>query len=300
MFFIVLLAVILIACAPEKETKAKRIADELKQQEQIEVQEIIEGEQPPIAEPIQEIEGEQPQLTQELENSETLETEQTPEMPAEPTDISEDERTAVYQFFDKFIKNVDSYQFTYNKHKYFVRDKKYKIHLTKPITIRNANINGKTYTMFHYDVVYLDRISQKAIAYCESIHEELGRQCGKLEIYDIPYLVSYKDYNIILPEDWFYIYLNEDTDKISKGKYTLRGRSVAQAIFDQESPTVEMSFDERTGLALRVDKKRTINEEEILVERFDYEDFAYNSVRDKDIIHRNKDEIPTSEVFYKR
>jgi len=106
--------------------------------------------------------------------------------------------------------------------------------------------------------------------------------------------VPFGEYDILLPEDWLMAYLNKEPAQIEENKYYIDGRAATYVKFE-EIPAVELNIDPGTGLVMRADKKSGSQ----LVERVDYEEISADRVRDVDVIHRTRSEIPTSETFYR-
>jgi hypothetical protein len=99
--------------------------------------------------------------------------------------------------------------------------------------------------------------------------------------------------NIALPHDWLFQYLEEEPDSLEANKYYVKGRASTTARFNTD-PIIELHIDPLTGLPMRVDTLKG----SVLVKRVDFEKLSANSVRDVDVTHRSRDEIPSSEAFY--
>lgn len=289
---IVAILLVLAACAQEttKDSKAKEIADQLKEQATEEQPETTT--QPETTSEIVEIE-EKPVEQPPAENTTTETKEEVKEEVKEET-ISTAKPTRMYKFLDKFAK-VTGYRFMYKGDRYFVKGTTYKIILNVPRTVKDVSFGDIKKNMFYYDTVYVDRANKNAIAYCEGQTSQLNRQCSQLEIFDLGYPVSFTEYDATLPEDWLFSYLDKEPAFLEENKYHLEGgRIVTLAKFD-EIPAVELNIDPATGIVMRADKRKG----DILVARYDYEEYAPNVVRDVDVMHRSKSDIPTSETFYK-
>jgi hypothetical protein len=281
--YLIILLLILAACAPQpKESTAKQLAEQLKEQ-------VAE---PPV--PVQEtVPATQPQPTE-------VAPETTPEAaPAQEVTATEEtvtppkERTKMYRFLDLFAK-LTGYQFTYKSNKYFVKGTTYKIILARPVSIREVSFGDVKKSLYYYDTVYVDRTAKTAIAYCEGHTGQVNTQCSQLEIYDLAYPAVFKDYDIILPEDWLLNYLNKEPNQMEENKYYIESRATVFIKFN-EDPQLELNFDPGTGLVIRADQKKGSQ----LISRYDYEDIAANLVRDVDVRHRSKSEIPSEEAFYR-
>ncbi len=274
---------ILAACAPTEPSKAKQIAEEIKEQTETPAVETPQTEQP-IEQPTEETAVEQPEVkTPAKDLVEAME-----ETTSEPQ-----KRTKMYRFLDTFAKDVKSYQFKYKKDSYFTKGTRYKIILYLPSIVKGVTFGDATKSYFYYDTVYVDRAGKTAVAYCEGHNEQVNKQCAEFELYDLGYPVNYDDYEITLPEDWLFSYLNKEPSFIDDNKYYIQGRASVFLKFNEE-PVIEMSMDPGTGLPLRVDQKKGNQ----ILGRYDYENLASNKVRDVDMEHRTKSEIPTTDAFY--
>lgn len=220
-------------------------------------------------------------------------------MESEPAQVQEtitkpaQSRTKLYQFLDTFRERVNGYFFDYNQNRYLVRGTTYKIQLTRPVMVQNVKFGNVSKSSFTYDTVYVDRATKTAVAYCEGHDSEVNRQCERDELLDLAYPVSYSDYDITLPEDWLMTYLDSTPRHIETKKYYIKDRSATTVIIPG-IPEVELNFDPSTGLVIRADLK----EGNRLSQRYDYERLS-TGVREVDVIHRSKSEIPSEEVFTK-
>ncbi len=280
---------ILAACAQPQESKAKEIAEQIKQQtteEQV-VEEVEQAAQQveEIKETIEQAEQAAP-ITETEKQLETTIVEETTSKPQQ--------RTRMYRFLDTFASQVKSYEFKYKGDEYYVKGQKYKIILDNPVTAKDVTFGDLKKSLFYYDAVYVDRGTKTAVAYCEGHSSQVNTQCTQLNIYDLMYPVSFTDYDTTLPEDWLFTYLDKEPDQLEDNKYYIEGRSTVYVKFNEE-PELELNFDPSTGLVLRADKKKGNQ----LLERQDYEQLASNKVRDIDVIHRSKSEIPSEETFYR-
>jgi len=230
---------------------------------------------------------EQTQKTEptKLETPETKET-------IEPVQVQT--RSKLYQFFDTFAQKVDSYYFIYKKDEYSVKGDKFRIQLANPVTVKDVKFGDLKKSLFYYDTVYINRAEKTAYAYCEGHDSQVNKQCAQLEIYDLAYPVVYSEYNKPLPEDWLRTYLDQEPTQLVANKYYIGGRATTTA-FLEGTPELELSFDPMTGLVIRADQKKG----EQLISRYDYEKLAHNLVKEVDVNHRSKDEIPSTEAFYR-
>ncbi len=273
---------ILAACElPQtEESKAKELADQLRKQ----VTETTETTQP-IAE-----------TPEETPDAPEQEVEETPEESesVEETVSPAQERTRVYKFLDIFASKVTSYEFEYKGDEYYAKGTRYKVLLENPVIVKDVSFGDTKKSLFYYDTVYVDRATKTAIAYCEGHKSQVNTQCTQLELYDLAYPVTFKEYDISLPEDWLLTYLDQEPIAWDENKYYINSRASITVRFAGD-PEIELDFDPSSGLVMRADQKRGNQ----LVKRDDYVDLAINLVRDKDVHHRSKSEIPSSETFFR-
>lgn len=284
-FLLIATLLMLFACVQQaEETPAEQVAEEILEQENTTEEPAEEPEparepEPTEAEPNATADNE---TAEETTAADVLET-------TEPAQL----RTKMYQFLDTFRERVNSYEFTNNDNHYFVKGPKYKIILNSPVATRDEQFSNRGSTLFYYDTVYLDRNTKTAIAYCEGHHRETSKQCTDLDLFDIPYPVNYANYSIALPEDWLLTYLDDEPARIERNKYYVNGRATISVTLDRQ-PTVQLHFDELAGLPIRAD---TLVDGQ-LTKRRDFENLVINDVRDVDVRHRSKSEIPSEEAFY--
>ncbi|MBS3124826.1 hypothetical protein J4211_01055 [Candidatus Woesearchaeota archaeon] len=202
-------------------------------------------------------------------------------------------RAPLYYFLDLFAKKVNSYQFTYNGNYYALKGTKYRVVLSHPGTAREVTFSNTTRRQFYFDTVYVDRVAKTATGYCEGRTSNVNHQCATLELYDLAYSLPFNDYLIVLPEDWLLSYLNRDPSSFEENKYYVSDHSTILFTFNETNSITELNFDQSTGLVIRADQKV----DTVLVNRYDYKDLAANKVRDGDVIHRSKSEIPSEETF---
>lgn len=292
---IVILLLILAACASQEPSKAKQLAEELKKQP-------AEPTAAPTAEPTAE-----PTKAPAENVSVNAPIIATPELPspnasemvkALADDVKEEittpsqVRTRMYKFLDTFAKNVKSYQFKFKINNYYVRGTRYKIILDSPIIVKYVQFGDLKKNLFYYDTVYVDRAAKTAIAFCEGHKSQVNTQCTNLNLYDLAYPVDYKDYDIILPEDWLFANLDKEPSTLEANKYYVKGRASVFVRIETD-PALELSIDPGTGLVMQADTKKGSQ----LISRNEYTGIVSNLVRDVDVQHRSKEEIPTNEAF---
>jgi hypothetical protein len=277
---IVAILLILAACAQEakKDSKANETAEQLKEAEPVIAEQKNATEQP------KEAEQPKPEQKEELQKEETVKEETT--SPAQT-------RTRMYRFLDKFAK-VTGYDFAYKGDHYYSKGTKYKIILSAPETVSGAKFGDVEKHLYYYDTIYVDRTAKTAIAYCEGHDSKVNKQCAQLELYDLAYPVPYNDYSILLPEDWLLTYLDKEPSSVEENKYYIEGRATVFVRFN-ETPEIELNIDPGNGLVLRADEKKGNQ----LLARYSYEKVVIDKIRDVDVMHRSKSEIPSGETFYR-
>lgn len=297
---VVLTAMILLlaACGTDNsDSAAKEIAEELKNQpnetQEITVENSEVEEQEIPEEPVQE------SSPSPLTGMSSIEITDPSEIPV-TTDVEEDvvapaqTRTKMYQFLDTYASRVNGYEFFIGSDKYSYKNDKFRVILANAPQISNVKFGELSKSIFYYDTIYVDRVSKTAFAYCEGHLSTVNRQCAELELYDLAYPVSYTEQNIALPHDWLFQYVEEEPDSLETNKYYVKGRASTTARFNTE-PRIELHIDPLTGLPMRVDTLKG----SVLVKRVDFEKLSSNTVRDVDVYHRTRSEIPSSEAFYK-
>lgn len=298
--FIILASLLLIlaACGTNNsDSAAKEIADELKNQESqditVESPEVEETVQETTPEPVQE------STPSPLTGMSSIDVVDPSEIPI-ATNVEEDivapaqTRTKMYQFLDTYAERVNGYEFFIGSNKYSYKNDKFRVILANAPQISNVKFGELSKSVYYYDTIYVDRVSKTAFAYCEGHLSTVNRQCAELELYDLAYPLPYLEQNIALPHDWLFQYVEEEPDSLEANKYYVKGRASTTARFNTD-PTIELHIDPLTGLPMRVDTLKG----SVLVKRVDFEKLSSNSVRDVDVSHRTRSEIPSSEAFYK-
>jgi hypothetical protein len=293
--FIVILLLILAACASQEPSKAKQLAEELKKQPaEPTAAPTVEPTAEPTKAPAENVSVNVPIIaTPELPSTNASEM-----VKALADDVKEEitapsqVRTRMYKFLDTFAKNVKSYQFKFKINNYYVKGTRYKIILDSPIIVKYVQFGDLKKNLFYYDTVYVDRAAKTAIAFCEGHKSQVNTQCTDLNLYDLAYPVDYKDYDIILPEDWLFANLDKEPSTLEANKYYVKGRASVFVRIETD-PALELSIDPGTGLVMQADTKKGSQ----LISRNEYTGIVSNLVRDVDVQHRSKEEIPTNEAF---
>jgi hypothetical protein len=281
----------LAACASQEPSKAKQLAEELKKQP---AESTVAPTAEPTKAPAENVSVNVPIIaTPELPSTNASEmvkslADDVKEEITAPSQV----RTRMYKFLDTFAKNVKSYQFRFKINNYYVKGTRYKIILDSPVIVKYVQFGDLKKNLFYYDTVYVDRAAKTAIAFCEGHESQVNAQCTNLNLYDLAYPVDYKDYDIILPEDWLLSNLDKEPNLFEANKYYVKGRASVFVRFDT-SPALELSIDPGTGLIMQAETKNGNQ----LVSRNEYTGLVSNLVRDVDVQHRSKEEIPTNEAF---
>jgi len=210
------------------------------------------------------------------------------EVPAEPK--RELPPTKMEELMEAYAQGVTGYSYRIGHDKWIIRGDKARVKLGEVVQLVNINHNGKHYSLFYIDNVYLE--DRKATGYCEGTHDRYGRQCASLEIKDIPYELSYADYDDIRPADWLFDFYTKKPLRIEETQYYVKGRAATLIIWDEEGIETKIYFDDQTGLPLKVEQKQGT-----ATDIYAYDDIAANTVREVDVIHRNVGEIGSEEAF---
>lgn len=278
LFSILTLLILLVSCAPapskEKLVSEPVIGPEEKPKPKVQIK--------PPTKPDEELAE---KLAKEQEEKIKEEISKIPKF--EPRDRV----TAIEQFWMMYAQNITSYQFRYpGKGAYFVRGDKAKLLPDDAIILSSyTDEEGKVWRQARLDAIYLDLNEKTAVGYCEGIYEEeINKVCAKKELYDKPFKVNYSDYKIELPHEWMLAYQDKAPVREEQDKYYIKGRQTTMLAF---SDGVQFFIDPRNGLPVRV-VVGSLN-------KHDFEDLVVNQVRDVDVKHRKKSEIPQEEFFYK-
>jgi len=293
--------VTLSACtAPSSEdSKAKDIANDLKNQDSTEdasidvmTNEEIPSEETKIEPTPQETTSNS--ITGDI-TADLTTPEQIPNLNVQEDIVAPaQKRTKMYKYLDTYAQRVNGYGFNLGVSKYAYKNDRFRIILSKAVQVSGVTFGDIKKPVFYYDTIYVDRVSKTAFGYCEGHEENVNRQCDELEIYDLAYPLPYSELNIALPHDWLFTYIEREPDSMEANKYYVKGRAATTVKFN-DNPTVELHVDPGTGLPIRVDTLKG----SVLLNRIDFEKLASNTVRDVDVYHRTRSEIPSSDAFYK-
>ncbi|MEM4247278.1 MAG: hypothetical protein QXR48_01785 [Candidatus Woesearchaeota archaeon] len=197
-------------------------------------------------------------------------------------------KTIVGEMADVY-NTLDSYKFKTSKGTFYVRGNKVRVLLRTPIIKRGIMQGTTRYSEIVVDEVILDRFRKEATGYCFGITEETRNECGTLKIFDTAFNLSYDEVAEKMPDDWLKEYLNVPPVEEEHEKYFLNGIETIRVRFKDG---VEMYFSPRAGLPIKVVKGP--------LDRYEYDNLVPNQVRPEDVIHRSREEIPATELFYKQ
>ncbi len=300
---ILMMMFVMAACVRQQtESKAGQVAKEIMQQAEPKTAGGAAGPSGALV-----VESSSTEIVKQEEKAEQEEKQAMPEKETIPQTLKEDikdsiqeisiapslKRTRMYTFLDLFAK-VTGYEFQHNEDKYYVKGTRYKIILGRAVIVKDVSFGDIKKSLFYYDTVYVDRATKTAMAYCEGQTSQINKQCEQMQLFDLPYPAPYSNYNTLLPEDWLLNNLNNEPDFIEQNKYYVEGRATSFAKFNGK-PDLELSIDPGTGLVIRAEQKNG----NVLLEKYDYSRIVADKVRDVDVRHRSKSEIPNDEVFYR-
>lgn len=194
-----------------------------------------------------------------------------------------------YQFIELYEKGNYGYQYIYNTEWHRIKSNNIKIELGMPKKYTPIKIQEKTYPIFYVDTVYLDRNKQEATGYCEK-----ETTCFSEDILDIALTMDYNNYKEKTSDEWMYEYGPKKPILFEERKYYIKSRLTTRAIYETEKGEVRVYYDPQIGLVLRVEEQ--IGEYPMKIT--EYLELTAGTVRDIDVKHRNRDEIPPEEVFY--
>ena len=205
-----------------------------------------------------------------------------------PPPLPQRNRTTVAGEMWKTFSGIDSYKFKTFTGAYYVRGDKVRIVLRSPITKRGVTQNGKNYPEIIVDEVILDRTARSAIGYCFGITEQTRNNCANLELSDSTgFSLPYEEFAIKMPEDWVKEYMTEKVTEEESQKYFLGTIETTKVKFNDG---VEMYFYPKAGLPIKIIK----GPQEMIV----FDSLIPNQARPEDVIHRARNSIPPTELFY--
>jgi len=224
-----------------------------------------------------------------------------PETEAEATQESEDKMVKIekplqkkdlpetHNFIGKYEAMSNGYKYIYNSAWHKVKDTKVKIELKTPKKYHSIETNNKKYPVFYIDTIYIDRDKKTATGYCEKY-----RECFSEELLDTPLRLDYSEFKDKTPDEWLYEYADTKPDLFEERKYYVKDKQTSRATYKKEYGELRIYYHPLTGLPVRIETKITSNPMQIQ----EYFELTAGTVRDVDVKHRSRNEIPPDEVFY--
>ncbi len=202
-------------------------------------------------------------------------------------------KSKVMDYLIKLFSKINSYEFRTELGKFSVMGDKFKILLSSPIRSQMIDKNGaKAQSVI--STVYVDRKLKTATGYCEGKDTGLRRECEKNDLLDVPRDLPFYEFNIKLPEDWLWELIETPIDFVETDKYYVNSQKAIRVFFSLNNSKLDVFFDEKTGLPIRIidikDGKSSTN---------DFLDLNANSVKERDVVHRDLNSIPSEEYYYK-
>jgi hypothetical protein len=270
---IIAVLVLLISCAPAPP------AEEPALQQKPEPEPVIEPEPEPKEDNLAE------ELAEEQEKKIIKEISKVPKLPPR------DRETAVEQFWAMYAQNVTGYHFKFaGRGIYSVRENKVRYLPFNAIRIpRYEEENGSITRQVYLDAVYLDLTEKTAIGYCEGLWDEnVNEVCAESEFYDRPFKVDFETFIVKLPHEWLLEYQDKSPIIEEQEKYYVKSRQTTKIAF---SDGVQFFVDPRAGLPVQVIVTK--------LNKQIFDDLVVNQVREVEVKHRPRSEIPQDEMFYK-
>ncbi|MEM4240103.1 MAG: hypothetical protein QXM31_03550 [Candidatus Woesearchaeota archaeon] len=197
-------------------------------------------------------------------------------------------KTIVSEMMDVY-STLDSYKFKSSVGTFFVRGNKVRIILRTPINKRIFTQGSTRYPEIFVDEVILDRVRKEATGYCFGFTEKVTNECANLKLFDTPFNLSYDEIAVKMPDEWLAEYLHAEAVEEEHEKYFINSIETIRVRFKDGT---EMYFFPRAGLPVKVVKGP--------LELFEYENIVPNQARPEDVIHRSRESIPATELFYKQ
>jgi hypothetical protein len=244
----------------------------------------------------QEIITVEPKQTQEQTEQVEEKTQEKPEDKLEETDLETKEESEeeippskTQYLLDLYTAKQPGYKYICNKEWHKVKDDKIKIELNLPKKYTFVEVKGIRYSVFYIDTVYLDRNTLQAIGYCEQ-----DATCTSGGLLDIPIYVDYNEFKDKTPDEWLKEYAPIEPIAYEANKYYIKGKLTTRATYEIEDGEIRIYYKPRTGLVMRIETQIGEYPTDII----EYFDLTAGTIRDIDVIHRSKSEIPPEETFY--
>lgn len=236
-----------------------------------------------------EIKQEAPKPAAPIPAPEPKEIDETPEEKPTVTIESQESQSKTQKFLDMYKAMNKGYRYIYMTLTHKINGDKIKIELSAPKKYQAMNINGKQYSAFYIDTIYLDKRKLKATGYCEK-----HATCYEEEIFDVPLPLNYDEFKQKTPDDWLYEYAPVEPNSYEERKYYVKGRLTTRAIYPITGGEIRMYYDPKIGLPIRIEKQIGSYPMDII----EYFDLVAELITSEDVIHRSRNDISPEDIFY--
>lgn len=202
---------------------------------------------------------------------------------------SQESQSQTQKFLDRYKAMSKGYRYIYITLIHKINGDKIKIELSTPKKYPAMQINGKNYSSFYIDTIYLDARKLKAVGYCEK-----HATCYEEEIFDVPLQLNYAEFEEKTPHDWLYEYASLEPRSYEERKYYVKGRLTTRATYPITGGEIRIYYDPKIGLPIRIEKQVSPYPTEVI----DYFDLVAELITPEDVIHRSKQDISPEDVFY--
>lgn len=216
------------------------------------------------------------------------EIDETEEKPAVVIE-SQESHSPAQKFLNMYQAMNQGYRYIYLTQVHKVNGDKIKIELSAPNKYKTLAINGKNYSVFYIDTVYLDKRKLKATGYCEK-----HAACYEEEIFDVPLQLNYAEFEEQTPDEWLYEYAPLEPSAYEERKYYVKGRLTTRAIYPITGGEIRIYYDPKIGLPIRIEKQIFPYPTEIT----EYFDLVAELITSEEVIHRSRSDISPEDMFY--
>lgn len=299
------LVLLLTACSSEEECKkpmtqlGDKCCVDLDDNKICDLEEETIIEEAPLEKPVITVESspkeEKTEITQKQSNEPLITSQVTAEITEEPMVKIESPQqpptpaSETYQFIELYEKNSFGYQYLSKGNWNKIKGNRIKREMDIPKKFHSIEINGKKYSLFLVDTVYLDKNTQQATGYCEK-----DQSCYSEELLDVRLKLDYDEYKDKTPDEWLYEYAPKKPDLFEERKYYVKSRLTSRATYKTETGELRIYFDPKTGLPVRIEERLGEHPLEIT----EYFELTAGTVKDTDVIHRSRFEISPEDIFY--
>ncbi len=312
LFFLFLISLILVGCSEQNCERPLALIDgkccvDLDDNKQCDIDEQkpaaedTDIEIPVKEEPAVKIEpksqitgGATAEITQETPKLAQIPEETTPkitetEEESAVTIESQESQSKTQKFLDMYNAMSKGYRYIYMALVHKVNGDKIKIELSTPKKYKAMAINGKNYSVFYIDTIYLDKHKLKATGYCEK-----HATCYEEEILDVPLQLNYNEFKEKTPDEWLYEYAPVEPNAYEERKYYVKGRLTTRAIYPITGGEMRIYYDPKIGLPIRIEKQIA----PYPTETIEYFDLVAELITSEDVTHRSRNDISPEDVFY--